>query len=160
MDEFDIMNDAEDWQNAVYFYSATENPYGCFSNFSAHGFELGGKYWATVEHYFQAQKFEGTPHEDAIRTAANPKVAKSMGQDRKRPLRADWEKVKDTVMVRGVLAKFQTHTAIRQILLDTGDRLLVENAPSDYYWGIGQDGSGRNQLGKTLMAVRKQLRDQ
>jgi hypothetical protein len=28
----------------IYFYSAREKPYGCFSNFSPHGFELDGTY--------------------------------------------------------------------------------------------------------------------
>lgn len=37
-----------------------------FSNFSAHGFELDGKWWPTSEHYFQAQKFVGTPHMEEI----------------------------------------------------------------------------------------------
>jgi hypothetical protein len=31
---------------------------------------------------------------------------------------------------------------------------LDENAPGDYYWGCGKDGTGRNQLGLTLMQVR------
>ncbi|HKC73877.1 MAG TPA: NADAR family protein, partial [Chloroflexota bacterium] len=41
----------------IYFYSTREKPYGCFSNFSPHGFELDGVWWPTSEHYFQAQKF-------------------------------------------------------------------------------------------------------
>ena len=42
---------------AIYFYT-TIGEYGFLSNFSRHGFGLGGKYWPTVEHYFQAMKFE------------------------------------------------------------------------------------------------------
>ena len=45
--------------------------YGCFSNFSAHGFELDGLYWSTSEHYFQAQKFPGTPDAEQIRKREN-----------------------------------------------------------------------------------------
>ena len=44
----------------IYFYGADEVPYGCFSNFSDHGFDLDGVWWPTSEHYFQAQKFAGT----------------------------------------------------------------------------------------------------
>ena len=29
----------------IRFYSTREQPYGCFSNFSPHGFELEGRYW-------------------------------------------------------------------------------------------------------------------
>ncbi len=81
-----------------------------------------------------------------------------MGRDRKHPLRKDWEQVKDEIMQQAVLQKFRTHADIREILLATGDELIVENAPIDYYWGCGKDGSGKNRLGEILMAVREILR--
>ncbi len=65
----------------IYFYG-TRDKYGCFSNFSRHGFELDGVYWLTSEHYFQAQKFVGTPHADQIRQVKTPKDAARMGRDR------------------------------------------------------------------------------
>ncbi len=144
---------------AILFYSKT-GPYSCLSNFSRHGFELDGKYWLTVEHYFQAQKFAGTAHELLIQRAPTPRDAKDLGRSRNVPLRPDWEKVKDAVMRRAVLKKFQTHADIREVLLGTGIEELVENSPSDYYWGCGADGSGRNMLGQVLMEVRNTLRDQ
>ncbi len=144
----------------IYFYSAREHPYGCFSNFSAYPFELDGQRWATDEHYFQAQKFVGTPHLEAIRLAKSPTVAARMGRSRQRPLRPDWEQVKDDVMRRAVLRKFETHADIRAVLLNTGDEEIVENAPHDYYWGCGADGSGQNRLGQILMETRALLRQQ
>ncbi|GAB4205248.1 MAG: NADAR family protein [Roseiflexaceae bacterium] len=141
----------------ILFYSANDN-YGCFSNFSSHGLQLKGKWWPTSEHYFQAQKFPGTEHEEAIRLAKTPNQAARMGRERNRPLRRDWEQVKDGVMLDALRAKFRTHDDIRQILLDTGDEELIENAPNDYYWGIGADGSGKNMLGKLLMQLRDELR--
>ena len=142
----------------IYFYSGREKPYGCFSNFSPHGFVLDGVYWPTSEHYFQAQKFAGTPHADQIRQVKTPKDAAKMGRDRKRPLRPDWEQVKDDIMGKAVLCKFETHADIRDILLSTGNELIVENSPIDYYWGCGADGSGKNRLGQILMEVREILR--
>src|SRR5258708_30397726 len=100
----------------IYFYSAREQPYGCFSNFSAHGFALDGCYWRTSEHFFQAAKFAGTEHADLIRQAKSPTIAARMGRSRQRPLRADWETVKDDVMRRAVPRKLDTHadlTAVR-----------------------------------------------
>jgi N-glycosidase YbiA len=144
----------------ITFYSAKEQPYGCFSNFSAHGFQLDGQYWATSEHYFQAQKFVGTAHVEEIRLAKSPTIAARMGRSRKRPLRADWESVKDDIMRQGVLKKFETHAAIRTVLLETGDAHIIETAPGDYYWGCGADGSGQNRLGAILMEVREILRKQ
>ena len=141
----------------IYFYKTSE-PYGCFSNFSAHGLELDGVYWPTSEHYFQAQKFVGTPHVEAIRKAKTPKQAAEMGRDRERPLRADWEQVKDDVMRRAVLRKFESSPEIRDVLLSTGDETIVENAPGDFYWGCGKDGTGKNMLGNILMETRTVLR--
>jgi hypothetical protein len=144
----------------IYFYSALEEPYGCFSNFSWHGVLIDEVYYKTNEHYFQAMKFIGSQKDmDDVRRASTPKKAASVGRDRSRPLRDDWEEVKDDIMRRGVLRKFETHDDIREILLATGDEAIVENAPGDRYWGAGPDGTGKNMLGKILMEVREILRD-
>ncbi len=36
-------------------------------------------------------------------------------------------------------------------------RYLTENSPYDYFWGIGNDGTGKNLLGKILMETREVL---
>jgi N-glycosidase YbiA len=138
----------------IYFYSAREEPYGCFSNFSPHPFALDGAWWPTSEHYFQAQKFAGTERCDQIRQARSPMIAARMGRSRKYPLRPDWEQAKDTLMLQAVLKKFETHADIRAVLLGTVSETIIENASHDYYWGCGADGSGQNKLGQTLMQVR------
>ncbi|MEW6498857.1 MAG: NADAR domain-containing protein, partial [Cyanobacteriota bacterium] len=66
--------------------------------------------------------------------------------------------VKQQVMRQGVLTKFLTHSDIEEILLNTDEELIVEDSPTDYYWGCGQDKTGQNQLGKILMSVRQELR--
>ena len=142
----------------IYFYSTREKHYGCFSNFSPHGFEPDGVWWPTSEHYFQAQKFIGTPYFERVCRASSPKKVAELGRRRDFPLRQDWEEVKDDVMRRAVLCKFETHADIREILLSTGHDFIVENAPRDYYWGCGADGSGQNKLGLILMEVRDALR--
>src|SRR4051812_1687361 len=107
----------------ILFYT-TIDEYGCFCNFSRHGVELDGKYWPSVEHYFQGQKFAGTAHAERIRCARTPKDAKRLGHDKTVSLRADWEQVKDEVMRQAVLKKFQTHAKIREVLLATGEEEL------------------------------------
>lgn len=141
----------------IYFYSTREN-YGEFSNFSNHGVEIDGLWWPTTEHYFQAQKFEDAEYREKIRRAKTPKDAANLGRSRSIPLRADWEDVKDSVMEKAVLKKFQTHAELKELLLSTGDEEIVENAPGDYYWGCGKDGSGKNMLGKILQRVKEKLR--
>ncbi|NET03026.1 MAG: NADAR family protein [Sphaerospermopsis sp. SIO1G2] len=138
----------------IYFYT-TRDQYACFSNFSPHGFVLDNLYWPTSEHYFQAQKFIGTPYLEQIRLLKTPKDAKKIGRKTSLPLRSDWENVKDDIMRKAVLCKFTTHADIQEILLSTGEEELVENSPIDFYWGCGADGSGKNMLGKILMEVRE-----
>ncbi|MFM5947390.1 MAG: NADAR family protein, partial [Dolichospermum sp.] len=65
---------------------------------------------------------------------------------------------KTQVMRVGVLQKFMTHGDIREILLLTGDNILIEDSPIDYFWGCGADGTGENYLGKILMSVRGEIR--
>ena len=56
----------------IYFFTADEKPYGCFCNFSEHGFELDRLWWSTSEYYYQAQKFAGTDHAEKIRLGKTP----------------------------------------------------------------------------------------
>lgn len=140
----------------IYFYSETQ-PYFEFTNFSLHGFELDGLRWPTVEHYFQAQKFPGTPHAEAIRTSKTPGKAKHLGQTRDVALRSDWDDVKEVVMKQALRKKFSTHPELRKLLLGTGQEYLVEQAPRDAYWG-NAGGQGKNRLGALLMEVRDELR--
>ena len=144
-------------QTVINFYSTT-GEYGCFSNFSRHTVFLKGKRWPTSEHYFQAQKFAGTEHEEAVRLCKKPSEAAAMGRSRKLPLRRDWESVKDQIMLEVVRAKFTQHEDLKAILLGTGDAKLVEHTTNDSYWGDGGDGSGKNRLGQLLMRVRDELR--
>ena len=144
--------------SVIYFYRERDLPYGVFSNFSKHPFDLDGQRWLTVEHYFQAAKFPGHPQFNAILAVKSPMEAKWLGNDKSAPLREDWEQVKDDVMRRAVRAKFEQHDDIRQVLLATGDARIVEDAKNDYYWGIGANGNGKNMLGKILMETRAQLR--
>ncbi|MEH1939383.1 MAG: N-glycosidase [Nostoc sp.] len=144
----------------IYFYKVWQ-PYGCFSNFSPHGIHIQDTYWPTVEHYYQAQKFVSST--DAaiiplIHAAATPEEAAALGRCGTRQLRRDWDLVKTEIMREAVLKKFLTHTDIREVLLRTGDEILVENSPTDSFWGCGANKCGQNHLGKTLMSVREEIR--
>ena len=143
---------------AIYFYSKSST-YFEFSNFSPHGVELNGAWWPTVEHYFQAQKFEDEAYRERIRRARLPKDAKTLGRTRALPILADWDTARDEVMLEAIRKKFSTHAELREMLLLTGDEELIENAPTDYYWGCGRTGTGQNKLGKILMQVRAELRE-
>lgn len=143
--------------SVINFYSVSEE-YGAFSNLAPYPIRLKGKTWPTSEHYFQAQKFAGAPDEEEIRKEKSPMVAARMGRSRKRPLRKDWESVKDRIMHEAVRAKFTQHDELKEMLLATGDARIVEHTENDDDWGDGGDGRGKNKLGIILMRVRDELR--
>jgi ribA/ribD-fused uncharacterized protein len=145
----------------IYFYSKTTDWHE-LSNFAPFGFAEDSAYWPTVEHYFHAQKFPGAgnaAYREKIRTARTPKEAKALGRTRSIAIRPDWDEVKDGIMLAALRRKFAV-TKLRDLLLSTGDRTLVEASPFDYYWGCGRDGTGKNRLGELLMQTRAELRAQ
>ena len=132
--------------------------YGCFSNFAAYPIELDGKTWPTTEHFFQAQKFIDPMDAEAIRELKSPMAAATMGRDRTKKIRSDWDSAKDEIMYRAIRAKFSQHVDIRGTLLATGDATLIEHTANDKYWADGGDGNGKNMLGILLMRLRDELR--
>lgn len=86
-------------------------------------------------------------------------VAARLGRSRSVPIRKDWESVKDDIMRTAVRLKFSQNEDMKQLLLSTGDAVLVEHTKNDRYWGDGGDGRGRNMLGKILMEIREELRN-
>jgi ribA/ribD-fused uncharacterized protein len=143
----------------IYFYSKT-TAWHELSNFAPFGFAEDGAYWPTVEHYFQAQKFPGpdnAAYREKIRKSKTPKEAKALGRTRSIAIRPDWEEVRDSIMLAALRKKFAT-AKLRDLLLSTGDRPLVEASPFDYYWGCGRSGRGKNRLGELLMQTRAELR--
>ncbi|MEN9217237.1 MAG: NADAR family protein [Gloeomargarita sp. HHBFW_bins_162] len=146
----------------IYFYQV-DQPYGYLSNFSPHPIRLDGHTWPTVEHYYQAQKFVGTPDEylvAKIRQLPTPMLAAQTGRNPQYKRRPDWEAIKRDVMLKAVRCKFTTHPDLTRLLLATGTEELVENSPIDTYWGCGPNGTGWNHLGKILMQVRQELAKQ
>lgn len=148
----------DDTSAPIRFYHSDQR-WGALSNFSPHALFLEGRIWPTVEHYYQAKKFTGTPHEEALRTMDTPMLAKVRARElMNEGGRPDWDLVKEQVMFEGLRAKFRQHPDLGNMLLGTGMRLLVEHTGNDAYWGDGGDGSGQNRLGQLLMAVRLELR--
>jgi len=131
-----------------------------FGSFSRHGFVLEDRDWPSVEHYYQAMKFESEVEQEKIRNAEHPKKARKMGRSRLRKLRPDWREVKRVYMTRALYTKCKAWPEIAEKLLATGDKPLVENSQYDYYWGCGRDRRGDNHYGRILMNVREKLRSE
>lgn len=135
-------------------------PYVFLSNFSPHPVTMpGGRTYQTAEHAFQAAKAITQQDHDFIAGQETPGRAKRAG--RSVQCRADWETVKNEVMLAIIRAKFSRHfpEGPADLLEATGDADLIEgNTWGDQYWGVC-NGVGQNWLGKILMAVRADNRN-
>lgn len=145
---------------SIKFYHS-DQPWGEFSNFSSHSIFIERKIWPTVEHYYQASKFIKLADKEFIRCAPTPTLAKQYAQEVITPsLQAKWPKIKKEIMLKGLRSKFEQHPDLAKRLISTGDRMLIEYTENDSYWGKGVDGTGHNHLGKLLMLLRMELRDE
>lgn len=134
-----------------------ESPLGTYAPF---GFELEGKTWPSVEHYFQGMKFTDEVRQEQIRAAANPTQARKLGRKRHKSFRPNWKQMRETVMTRGLYVRCRTHPELADALLATGEQKIVENSNFDYFWGCGRDRRGDNRYGRVLMNVRAKLREE
>jgi len=151
-------------EEKILFWKTFENgrplPYGEFSNFSRNPFSFEGIIYRTSEHFYQSRKFLENEHRYAVIDAESPKLAAEIGRQKHRPLRPDWEEIKVHVMMEALRLKFRAYPGIRNLLLSTGNVLIVEDSPYDSYWGRGPDGTGKNALGKCLMALRLEFENE
>ncbi|MDR0397576.1 MAG: NADAR family protein [Candidatus Nomurabacteria bacterium] len=131
--------------------------------------------WPTVEHAYQAAKFEMGPGETRtpeeykikesyrkmIRTASDPGIAKALAHTPQAltVVRPDWDDAKVDIMRQLLWAKVRdsNSTFVLHDLCSTGDAEIVEDSPKDAFWGRGPDGNGQNMLGKLWMEIRAQI---
>lgn len=141
----------------IKFYK-TKDPYGYMSNFYRSLIFIFNDYYPTVEHAYQAAKTKNLHEKETIKCADTPRIARNLGQ--KVSMYDGFDDDKFHIMKECVFAKFSQIEELKQQLLSTGDEFLIEDSPVDYYWGCGADGSGKNMLGKVLMEVREELKNE
>ncbi|MFA5994176.1 MAG: NADAR family protein [Parcubacteria group bacterium] len=144
---------------AIRFLSKIEK-WKDFSNLAPYPIELDGETWRSSEHYYQFKKFEKTDLQYAqrIKNAHTPRDAKILSMENEN-YSAHWEDIKVDVLRVAVRKKFESYSQLENLLLSTGDEELIEANPDDYFWGEGNDGSGKNMMGQLLMEVRAYLRN-
>ena len=142
----------------ILFYDKFQ-PYYDFTNFAPYPIVVERVIYPTSEHYFQAQKLIGTQHFHQILTNPSPRYAFEYArQEHVKPwIRKDWQEIKNNVMYKALYHKFTQYSTLATMLLQTGDKELIEDSPYDSYWGCGRDKQGMNVLGKLLMKLRKIL---
>ncbi len=165
----------------------TNIPFEEFSNYYVAPFtDSNGLTWQTVEHYYQAHKFNHIPsYFHLIRFADSPKKAYYLGEldpcdsvigselvyDGAKysvnseimrhahfRMREEWELVKVSIMNDAIMYKFSQNPHLMWKLLATEDRKIHVMTPVDYYWGVGENGDGLNWLGYLLEKLRYEMR--
>ena len=149
--------------------------YGCFSNWYSAPFDYAGKHFAHSEQFMMYHKvmmFGKRDLADKIMRTNDPGKCKSIAGQRFPEFDSDlWNRTCYTVVKRGVRAKFAQHEDILGILLGTGNAILAECSARDSKWGIGigienpasrviAKWKGQNLLGRILMEVRDELRQE
>lgn len=140
----------------IRFYSEHDQ----LSNFFSKAFVWRGKEWRTAEHAYQAAKFFETDPaiSEEIRILATPSEVKIHSHKYRDQREMNWTKKKLVVMEDILRAKLGQDEGLREMLITTKDRELIENSPTDGYWGCGIDGRGENHLGRLWMKLRSELR--
>ncbi|MCP2262489.1 hypothetical protein LX15_006228 [Streptoalloteichus tenebrarius] len=140
----------------------------CLSQWWPAEFVVDGVRYRTAEHYMMARKaalFGDDAAAARVVEAEHPAEAKKIGRLVRGFDEKVWADHRFDIVVEGNLAKFSQHPQLRDFLLGTRDRVLVEASPLDRVWGIGlaadDERAGRpeawrgpNLLGFALMAVR------
>jgi len=144
------------------FYRADEKPYGAFSNLYRREFMFEGEVYPTAEHAYQAGKARKPEVREWLMNAPSPALLAMAAHGLYYwDIVPGWSKTKFDRMKRILLAKFSTFDDLRELLLSTGKRRLVETATTDSpvnrLWGE-VNGQGQNMLGVLLMEVREELR--
>lgn len=144
----------------------------CLSQWWPSPFTVDGVAYASAEHWMMAGKarlFGDEEAEHRAVSASSPAAAKKTGRLVRGFDESVWERERFALVVAGSVHKFGQNAELRDFLVNTGDRVLVEASPVDRIWGIGLAADdpraeepaswrGLNLLGFALMDARTELR--
>jgi len=147
---------------------------GCLSQWWPAPFTVDDVTYPTAEHYMmhhKARLFRDEATAARILTAPHPKAAKNLGRQVHGFDDTTWNTHRYDIVTAASTAKFSQNPSLRDYLLRTGDRILVEASPLDRIWGIGLAADdpratspthwrGLNLLGFALMHTRTSLTQQ
>ena len=161
----------------LFFWRADESEGGYLSQWTPSTFTDGRHAFVNAEQYMMYRKailFVGDDdnHEvvAAILREQDPANLQKLGRRVPDFEQALWDRRKYDIVVDGNMLRFGKNPELRQRLIDTGKRELVEASPRDRIWGIGYGAAaamkvgrsrwGQNLLGKALMEVRRALAEE
>lgn len=145
-------------EEVIRFYRST-GEYGFLSNLYPCPVEYEGETFPTSEHAYQRGKFTHKRHWDWVSKAPEPRfvciVAHNLFPYDVVP---GWTHLKVSRMSGVLRAKFSQNQNLKEKLLATHPKILIEASKTDNFWGIGKKGNGKNMLGKILMEIREEIK--
>lgn len=142
-----------------------------FSNFYMCEFELKGIKFDSSEKafmYSKAMLFEDKEIAVQILKSKSPKECKKLGRKVRGFDEKLWNEKREKYMKIILNAKFRSSEKLKNKLLSTGDKIIVECSPFDKVWGIGinvdelfegKKWKGENKLGYLLMEIRDNIKE-
>ncbi len=144
----------------------------CLCQWHKSSFIVDNRTYSNCEQFMMAQKaflFDDIEIYHKVLQTSNPKECKELGRLVKNFNASRWDKEKYSIVFQGNFAKFSQNEELKNFLLSTNNKILVEASPYDKVWGAGlaeEDKSikdpyhwqGKNLLGFALMDVRDELR--
>ena len=163
--------------NYVHFWGHTPERDGhitetCLSQWWMAEFWVEAQRYSCMEQFMMAEKarlFGDKEVLEQILAAAEQGKIKALGRQVRNFDQTEWDRCKYTIVLTGNFQKFLQNPELKDFLLRTGDKILVEASPRDRIWGIGMGRNnenagnpaawkGKNLLGFALMEVRDELR--
>lgn len=144
----------------------------CFSQWWISPFVVEGITYKTAEHWMMAKKAELFNDQEVLEKiiqANSPAEAKKLGREVRNYVDSLWLKNRFEIVKQGNFHKFSQNPDLKEFLINTKERILVEASPVDSIWGIGmatdhkdnnnpEKWRGLNLLGFALMEVRDELK--
>ncbi|WP_281636899.1 NADAR family protein [Flavobacterium marginilacus] len=144
----------------------------CFSQWWISPFVAEGITYKTAEHWMMAKKAELFNDQEILEKiiqANSPAEAKKLGREVRNYVDSLWLENRYEIVKQGNFHKFSQNKDLKEFLINTKERILVEASPVDSIWGIGmatdhkdinnpEKWIGLNLLGFALMEVRYELK--
>lgn len=164
-----------DTLNFLFFWGHTEKnkqiTKSCFSQWYESKFLVDGIQYQNEEQFMMAEKarlFNDNESLELIIKSKNPNEIKKYGRMVKNFSEKQWKDKRFEIVVNGNYNKFSQNPELKEFIIETGNKILVEASPVDKIWGIGMaeneigienpfNWKGLNLLGFALMEVREKL---
>lgn len=158
--------------NFIFFWGINDE-HGYLSQWYPSKFKHDDILFESCEHYMMYNKailFDDYDIAKKILNTKHPKDVKQLGRKIKGFNDNKWDKHKFNIVYNGNLHKFTQNKKLKEKLISTGDKILVEASPYDKIWGIGLRADdknatnmgkwkGQNLLGKALMKIREKCNE-